>query len=245
MKQVVYAWLVHVFTASGIIPAFFAIIAVSQQDYLMVFLMLMLAHFIDGVDGTLARRARVTEVLPWMSGKMMDCIIDFSTYVIIPAYAMYMAPGFWPDVPLVKEITIMLVLLVSTLYYGKEGMVSSDYYFVGFPVLWNWVAFYLYYVFILPVWLNVGLLWIFSILHFVPIKYVYPSRTSHLMPLNLTIFFLIVMSSLGVLLISEDVLLWDRWLFPSKVASSLSLFYFVFLGLYISWKKKGEVEEES
>ena len=242
MKQVVYAWLVHMFTASGIIPAFFAIVAVSQQDYLMVFLMLMLAHFIDGVDGTLARRARVTEVLPWMSGKMMDCIIDFSTYAIIPAYAMYMAQGFWPNVEGLKEITIMLVLLVSTLYYGKEGMVSSDYYFVGFPVLWNWVAFYLYYVFIWPGWANVLLIWVCAILHFVPIKYVYPSRSSHLMPLNLMVFFLLVVGSLGVLLISEDVLLWDHLLFPCKIASTGALFYFVFLGLYISWTSKDSQE---
>lgn len=146
-SEKIFAWSVHAFTASGIIPAFFAIVAVGNQNFLLAFIMLMLAHFIDGVDGTLARKAKVTEVLPNMSGKMMDCIIDFSTYAIIPAYLLYLAPDFWPAVPYIKEISIMAVLLVSTLYYGKEGMVSSDYYFVGFPVLWNWVAFYLYYIF--------------------------------------------------------------------------------------------------
>jgi phosphatidylcholine synthase len=240
-RQVIYAWLVHIFTASGIIPAFYAIIAVSEKNFLMAFVMLMIAHFIDGVDGTLARRARVTEVLPWMSGKMMDCIIDFSTYAIIPAYAMYMmGPEFWPSVPYVREVSIMLVLLVSTLYYGKEGMVSSDYYFIGFPVLWNWVAFYLYYIFSWGGWANVSLIWICAILHFVPIKFVYPSRTKRWMKLNLALFFTLMFACLFSMLVIEDVMVdFDHLLFTFRISAVVTLIYFIVLGLYITWDEEG------
>lgn len=239
-KEVVLAWGVHAFTASGIIPAFFAIVFLSQENFLWAFIMLMITHFIDGVDGTLARRARVTEVLPQMSGKMMDCIIDFATYAIIPIFAMYMAQGFWPDVSYVREGCLMLALLVSTLYYGKEGMVSSDYYFVGFPVLWNWVAFYLYYVFGLSPWLNVTVICVCSVLHFVPIKYVYPSRSKELFIFNLVVFFTLVFSNIFVMLIKEGVMQGEGFLLVSRLVAMLTLLYLVVFGFYISWKKKGQ-----
>ena len=233
-RSIVLAWCVHIFTASGIIPAFFAIVAITNQDYLMAFVMLMVAHFIDGVDGTLARRARVTEVLPNMSGKMMDCIIDFSTYAIIPAYAMYMAPDFWPSLPYLKELSIVAILMASTLYYGKEGMVSNDYYFVGFPVLWNWVAFYLYYIFELPVWGNVVFIWVCAVLHFVPIKYVYPSRTQKFMFLNVFLMFALMFTGLACMFILEDVVDADSLLLPSRIACVGILLYFVCLGVFFT-----------
>lgn len=239
-KEVVFAWAVHAFTASGIIPAFFAIVFLSQGNFLWAFIMLMVTHFIDGVDGTLARRARVQEVLPHMSGKMMDCIIDFATYAIIPVYAMYMAPHFWPDVAYVKEGALMLALLVSTLYYGKEGMVSSDHYFVGFPVLWNWVAFYLYYVFELSPWLNVAIICTCAVLHFVPIKYVYPSRAKEFLVFNLIVFFTLVFSNIFVMVIKEGVIEGEGLLLVSRIIAMVTLFYLIAFGLYASWKTKGQ-----
>jgi len=233
-RERVLAWCVHIFTASGIVPAFFAIVAISEKDYLMAFLMLMVAHFIDGVDGTLARRARVTEVLPHMSGKMMDSVIDFSTYAIIPAYAMYMAPDFWPAIPYLKEASVVLILMVSTLYYGKEGMVSNDYYFVGFPVLWNWVAFYLYYIFEWNSWGNVALIWICAILHFVPFKYVYPSRSKELMHLNVSLMFVMLFSCLLTMLIAEKVIMMEHLYVPSRIISIIILLYFIVVGLFFT-----------
>lgn len=230
LRSHLFAWFVHAFTASGIIPALYAIIAISEQDFLTAFLMLMLTHFIDGVDGTLARMARVQEVLPWMSGKMMDSVIDFSTYALIPAYALYMAPQLWPEIDGLRDITVCLVLIVSTLYYGKVGMVTDDYYFVGFPVLWNWVAFYVLYICTWDPWLNIVLIWTCAILHFVPIKVLYPSRATSWKKTNLVLFFVLMFSCLGTMLAVENVLpnLIDYVLLMRGLAVVILIYFFVF-----------------
>ena len=240
----VFAWFVHAFTASGIIPALYAIVSISNLDFLSAFLWLMLAHFIDGVDGTLARMARVQEVLPWMSGKMMDSVIDFSTYALIPAYALYMAPSLWPEGDMIRHLTVCLVLLVSTLYYGKEGMVSDDFYFVGFPVLWNWVAFYLLYIFSWSPWMNIVFIWTCAILHFVPIKVLYPSRAKTWKKTNLVLFFVLMFSCLISMLVVEQKLpsFQDYLPFTRALAAIILVYFFVF-GIVSTMKEANELGE--
>ena len=240
----VFAWLVHAFTASGIIPALYAIVAISQLDFLSAFLWLMLAHFIDGVDGTLARMARVQEVLPWMSGKMMDSVIDFSTYALIPAYALFMAPNLWPNEGLIRHITVCVILLVSTLYYGKEGMVSDDYYFVGFPVLWNWVAFYLLYIFTWSQWMNIIFIWACAILHFVPIKVLYPSRAKTWKKTNLMLFFVLMFSCLiSMLVVEEKLPSFQNYLFIARSLASALLVYFFGFGIASTLKESKDLAQ--
>lgn len=171
--QKILAWSVHVFTSSGLIAGFLAILAVKDHDWRTAMLWLIVALIIDGIDGTFARIFKTKEVLPFMDGKTIDYVIDFATYAIIPAFMFYevaLVPEFW-RFPLTA-----LILLVSALYYGKTGMVSQDKYFIGFPVLWNMVLYY--YVFVTdyePI-TYVILTIIFAILHFVPVKFVYPSQ---------------------------------------------------------------------
>lgn len=178
------AWGVHIFTAGGIVAALLSIIAVSEGDWRGVFIWLFVALVIDGVDGTLARAARVSEVLPRMDGKMIDTVVDFTTYAIVPAYFFYqagLAPAGW-NLPCAAAM-----LLAAALYYGKEGMVSDDMHFVGFPVLWNVFVFFLFFIFSFPGWLNAALVGLFSILHFVPIKFAYPSRALRWRTLTLAV----------------------------------------------------------
>lgn len=175
-RQKALAWSVHLFTATGVLTVFMAILAVSAHDFQEAMLWLLAALLIDGIDGTLARRFRVAEVLPNVSGKNIDFVIDFASYAIVPAYMIYesgLMDGPW------NLAAVFLILLVSAVYYGKEGMVSDDYYFVGFPVMWNMAAFYMIFVFQWSHWGNVVLVVVLSILHFVPIKVAYPSRTAH------------------------------------------------------------------
>ena len=108
-----------------------------------------------------------------MAGKTMDYVIDFATYAIIPAYLIYAAKlhGTYLVPEHLRMTTAIIILLVSTLYYGKEGMVSNDLYFVGFPVMWNLVAYYLFFIFDASPMINFGLIIFFAILHFVPIKF--------------------------------------------------------------------------
>lgn len=185
------AWGVHLFTATGIVCAFFALIEVRDHRFAHAFVWLLVALFVDGIDGTFARILRVREVLPHVSGKWIDYVVDFTNYAFVPAYFLYEAgyetatgyvyllPEGW------REASIALVLLVSALYYGLDGMVDEGYHFVGFPVLWNVVAFYLYFVIQAGPWVNLVLVAVFAIAHFVPLKYPYPSRTKRFMTLNI------------------------------------------------------------
>lgn len=178
--QKTLALLVHSFTASGIVCGFMSVLAISAHNWRTATLWLLAAFAIDGIDGTFARAARVKEVLPWFDGKMMDCVIDFTNYAVVPAYFIYTS-GILPDAYALSGAIV--ILLVSALYYGKSGMVTPDLYFEGFPVMWNAVAFYLFFVFHFSPIVNWILVLVLAILHFVPIKYLYPSRTqAHFVP---------------------------------------------------------------
>lgn len=186
------AWSVHIFTASGLLAGFMAILAINEHDWRAAMFWLLACLIIDGIDGTFARLFRVKEVLPYMDGKTIDYVIDFSTYAIIPAYFFYEAELVAEDwrLPLT-----FLILMVSALYYGKTGMVSADNYFIGFPVLWNMVVFYLVFVLSCTPLINGLLVVLFAILHFVPIKFAYPSQASRLKGLTIaaSLIFLIAL----------------------------------------------------
>ncbi len=209
------AWSVHIFTASGLLAGFMAILAINAKDWRSAMFWLLVALVIDGVDGTFARKFRVTEVLPNMSGKTIDYVIDFATYAIIPAYFFYMAnlvPPSW-NLPLT-----FLILLVSAIYYGKEGMVSEDYYFIGFPVLWNMVVFYLVFVLSLPFWGNAAIVILFSILHFLPVKFAYPSQASRLKNLTLMVSLIILLAMPLIVWFYPNVPAWLKWIALGNLA---------------------------
>ncbi len=151
-----------------------AMIAIDQEQWRACYLWLIVCFVIDSLDGTLARLAKVEEVLPGMDGKTIDFVIDFASYALIPAYFFYRADMVESHlmIPIVS-----IILLSSALYYGKKGMVEDDQYFIGFPVLWNFVVFYQYFIFHNNQTLNVISVIFFGILHFVPLKFAYPSRT--------------------------------------------------------------------
>jgi phosphatidylcholine synthase len=137
-------------------------------------LWLWVCFIIDGLDGTFARLANVKETLPDWDGKTIDYVIDFCTYAVIPAYFMYEAPMLgeaW------RFPIAAIVLLTSAMYYGKMGMVSTDNYFIGFPVLWNFVIFYQFFVFQTSETTNIITTLLLCVLHFVPIKVPYPSQS--------------------------------------------------------------------
>ncbi|WP_116124974.1 CDP-alcohol phosphatidyltransferase family protein [Lewinella sp. IMCC34183] len=169
------AWSVHVFTATGLLAAFMGLLAVSAGEYRLAMLWILISLVIDGVDGTFARLARVEEVLPRVSGKQIDYVIDFFSYAILPAYFFYAAIdlAYWP-----RLLCTFAMLLSGALYYGLEGMVSADgKHFVGFPVMWNMVVYLLVFVTPgLPGWALVGIVLAFALMHFLPILFAYPSR---------------------------------------------------------------------
>ncbi len=238
LSQKIAAWSVHLFTASGIIFALLAIIAIAHHEFVDCMFYLVIAFIIDGVDGTLARKFKVKEVLPYMEGKNIDFVIDFATYAIIPAYFLYEA--FWviggqnhhllPENNTVKLITTSILLLVSAIYYGKEPMVSKDMYFIGFPVMWNAVAFYMFFVIRLDAWMNVLVIIIFAILHFIPLKWAYPSQNKRFKYLNLGVgtIFLITNGLIMFYYPNEPIYL--------RYISALTLPYFIWNTLWVSFR---------
>ncbi len=221
--QKALAWSVHIFTASGLIAGFMAILCINEKDWRTAMFWLFIALVIDGIDGTFARMANVKEVLPNIDGKTIDFVVDFANYAIIPAYFFYSAdlvPQVW-NLPCTS-----LILLVSALYYGKDGMVSTDMYFIGFPVLWNMVVFYLIFVFQAGPIDNVLIIAAFAIAHFIPLKFAYPSQASSFQKPTLIVsalFFIILFSILYLFPERNTILTIMAW------ACGL---YFGFLAIY-------------
>ncbi len=227
--QKALAFSVHAFTASGMVAGFMALLAVAEHEFNQAMLWLLLAFIIDGIDGTFARLFKVKEVLPNFDGKMIDSVIDFSTYAIIPAYFIYESSLLPSDY---KLLGASIILLVSAIYYGKLGMISSDYYFIGFPVLWNLVAFYLFFVMNFSEWINFGLIIVFAIMHFIPIKFAYPSRTDKFKVFNILFSLIFFISNI-----------WLVYILPSKndILSWLSIsciVYFLIIAIYNTWFEK-------
>ena len=198
------AWSVHVFTASGLIFAFLALLAIEQRDFRQAMIWLIVTLVIDGIDGSFARLFRVREVLPHVAGQTIDYVVDFFTYAILPAYFAYHALG----IPAPWDfVAVSIILLVSALYYGKEGMVSADgRNFVGFPVMWNVVVFVQYFV--LSDWSPVAqfvFILIFAVLHFIPVHFAYPSRSVRFRWLTWTVTLVIILT-----------MLWILWIYPRE-----------------------------
>jgi phosphatidylcholine synthase len=167
------AWLVHLYTALGAVVAFLAITFIEQLKFQEAFWLMSLAVVIDATDGTLARRARVKEVLPWFDGDRLEDIVDYANYVIVPCW-FFIHANLLPAQDALWLSS--LPLLASAYGFCQKEAKTSDNFFLGFPSYWNILAFYLY-VLRLPFWINAFAILFFSVLVFVPLKYIYPSRS--------------------------------------------------------------------
>jgi phosphatidylcholine synthase len=174
------AALVHVFTALGIVCGFMATLAVLHNAWEAIFLWLGVALVIDGVDGTFARLADVHRRLPRFSGERLDLVIDYVTYVFVPALALLQAgylPGAW------GTVLASLILLSSLFHFCDTASKAEDHSFVGFPAIWNLVALYVF-AFALSPPATALLVLACVALTFVPLKWAHPLRTRRLWPVT-------------------------------------------------------------
>lgn len=172
MRPKLLAYAVHAFTASGLIFSMLAVNSIAQGEFHQSLIWLFGAYMVDAIDGTLARKAKVKEVLPDFDGRMLDYVIDFLNFVFIPAYLVLKIDAL----PQSVEIPlVVLILLVSAYHYGNLKAVTTDHYFLGFPAAWNLVVFYIFFLSLSPIW-NVCIVLFFAIMHFVPVKVVYLTR---------------------------------------------------------------------
>jgi phosphatidylcholine synthase len=186
------AFSVHVFTALGAACALLALFAAVDGNWVAMFAWLGLALLIDGVDGALARKRRVAEILPRWSGDILDSVVDFTTYVFVPAFAIA-GSDLLPES---AALPLALAIVVSgAIYFADRQMKTADNYFRGFPALWNAVAFHLFILKPPPATAAIIIV-AFVVLTFVPMRFVHPFRVVRLRAL--TIVALVCWSLLGL-----------------------------------------------
>ena len=192
------AWAVHGFTASGAVLGFLAIISILNNDLVGAFLWLGLALLIDGIDGALARKVGVLDKTPNIDGSTLDNVIDYLNYVIIPALMIYwfqMVPNGW-------EIILPAGMFAVSLYtFANMNMKTNDYYFSGFPAVWNIVVLYFYILNTHPI-INVIIILLLFVFTFIPIKFVHPLRVKKIR--NLTIFCTVLWSATTLKLVTTN-----------------------------------------
>ena len=166
-------WIAHFYTATGVVIALLATGMTFAHNFRAVFIYMVIATFVDSTDGLLARALRVKERLPHFDGAKLDDIVDYLMYVFVPALVVWQADM----VPVAFPICAAMVLSSAYGFVQADAKVaSSDYYFTGFPSYWNIVVVYLH-VLQLSQLTNAIILATLALLVFVPIRYIYPSRT--------------------------------------------------------------------
>lgn len=215
------AFSVHIFTAFGAVLALLALLAAIQRDWSVMFWLLGAALVVDGIDGTFARQLDVAERLPRWSGDVLDLVVDFLTYVFIPAFAVVLS-GL---LPLSLAIACASAIIISgALYFADRQMKTSDYYFRGFPAVWNVPLFYL---FLLqpPAWLTALGIFLLAICTFLPVPFVHPFRVRR--GRSITIALLVIWSVLAAVTLLRDMMP-GPWITASLCAIAL---YFLGAGL--------------
>jgi phosphatidylcholine synthase len=179
----ILAWSVHAFTATGAFWALLSILAIQAHQVRLLFLWIAIAMLVDGFDGMLARRFNTKELASGVDGALMDNILDYMNYVLVPVLFMVefemLPPGWW--IP-----ASALVLLASAYQFSQTDAKTDDHYFKGFPSYWNFLILYLF-LFGWSPWVNLVIVLVCVVLVFVPIKYVYPSRSEHNHTVNLVV----------------------------------------------------------
>jgi phosphatidylcholine synthase len=191
------AWAVHLYTALGGVFGFIALEAAFRSDYRLSFTMLALALVIDSSDGALARKMRVKQVLPAIDGELLDNIIDYFTYVVVPV-AIFMQPGILPQSAGYSALTVLLASAYGFCRTDAKGVI--EHYFRGFPSYWNVMAFY-FVVLGTPPALNLAVMLTAVVFVFVPMRWLYPSRMETMR--GVTIALGAVWGVLGIVMIAR------------------------------------------
>ena len=216
------AFAVHIFTACGAGCALLALTAAVNGKWAAMFVWLGISLCIDGVDGTFARRLQVAKLLPRWSGDILDLVVDILNYVFVPAYALATS-GLLP-----KPAAIplgLLIVVTGALYFADRLMKTSDYYFRGFPALWNVAAFYLFMLKPEP-WVGAAAIIALAVLTFVPFHVVHPVRITHLR--GVTTVALAAWAALGIAAVAQD-LNPPPWVGAALCALAV---YFVVIGFF-------------
>lgn len=201
------AYLVHLLTASGAVFAMLALLEAVQEDWAMMFVWLMAAFAVDGIDGPLARKVDVRTNAPLIDGMLLDMIIDYLTYVFIPAFALFQSgllPGWtgW--------FAIFVITFMSAIYFADTRMKTKDFSFSGFPACWNMVVLVLFAL--KPGFLAIlFFVVVLAIAMLIPIKFVHPFRTERWRSVTLPIAFAWTGFAMWAAWVDFDPESWALW----------------------------------
>ena len=212
------AFSVHLFTASGSFLAFVSLVAASEERWTAMFWWLGLALLVDGIDGPVARKLQVKEILPTWSGELLDNIIDYVTYVLIPAFALYQR-GFMGEN--LSFLSAAIIVVSSAIYYADTGMKTKENFFRGFPVVWNMVVFTLF-VIEPGEWVSFAVVVIAGITTFLPMNFLHPVRVARLRWLNLPMTLL--WCAFGAIALLQQMEAFD-WVKIGIAATGIYLFF--------------------
>jgi phosphatidylcholine synthase len=226
---------VHLYTASGVVLALLILVAAFQGEAVRALWLMLASLLIDSTDGLLARRFRVSEALPFLDGALLDNIVDYMTYAFAPMVLLW-SGGYLPE-GTAGVMLAALPLLASSYQFCRVDAKTEDHYFLGFPSYFNVVAFYAIVFELSPASLAAVLV-LSSFLVFVPIRYVYPTRTVAFRRLSLTLTALWLASYAAIL-----------WQMPEPdprilAFSILYLVYYFGLSFYLSVKMLEERREQ-
>jgi phosphatidylcholine synthase len=223
------AWGVHIFTSLGLVAGFFALVETSRHNWREAAMWIVIGYIIDAIDGTFARLVDVKSVLPEINGSMIDEAIDFTNYKIVPAFFLFES-SLVGDL---KWIAIFIMLISSSLHVGKTMMENEDEaYLIGVPAIWHVLLIYLFFVLDLNIWVNFSIIILFSVLNFVPVKFIYPSQTRMFRPLTLAIIMMCIISNSLII-----------YAYPQKIKivdilSCLGISYFLITSLFLTFVQR-------
>jgi phosphatidylcholine synthase len=219
---------VHIFTASGAFFAFLSLVAAAEHDFVKCFFWLGVALIVDGVDGPLARKLDVKRWWPHWSGDMIDSVVDYTTYVMIPAFALYQS-GLMGRY--FSFAAAAIIVITSAIYYADTRMKTEDYGFKGFPVCWNMIVFTLFIVSPSEL-LSFAFVVVTAFLTFVPVIFIHPVRVKILRELSLAVFAVWALGGLAALALNintPESLESPMWVDVVIAASGLYLFSIGFI----------------
>ncbi|MCO5182846.1 MAG: CDP-alcohol phosphatidyltransferase family protein [Anaerolineae bacterium] len=224
------AWSVHLLTASGALIGLLALFATVELRWTAAFAWLGLAALIDGLDGTLARRFDTKQYASGIDGALLDNIVDYFTYVIVPAFIVYQAqlvPATW------TVAAVAIISITSAYQFSQTDAKTDDHFFKGFPSYWNVLVFYLFMLKATPI-VGFGIIALLGLLVFVPIHYLYPSRMTAFQKITLILTGL-WLGSLGLIwwqYAYSTVQPWLGWLSLSYVV------YYVCMSIYLTLRSR-------
>ena len=216
---------VHLFTATGAVWGLLTLLAIWEGDFKLAIVYVIVAMFVDGFDGILARLFDVNTYANWIDGGLMDNIIDYLNYVVVASLLLVRVPNLMP--PGFELAAAISILLTSGFQFSQTEAKTDNqsYFFKGFPSVWNFLVLYMMLLKLNP-WINLVTLVICNILVFVPIKFLYPTRNNRFR--RFTLVFTYLYGALGVwgLLQYPDV---PSWVAP---ASSLYVAYYAAMSFF-------------